>query len=239
MRIPRTGQLILTSLFLVFYCLLTGSNPSVLRATIMAVVLLFGFILERDDDTLNSLGLSAVIILLLDPLTLFDVGFQLSYTGVLSIVVIYPRIYKLVDPWVNGKLAIGLCQMLCVSLAAWIGVLPLIGYYFQVITPVSVLANIPILPFVTALFMLGAGLIFVGLISPAMAGLFASCIKIVLYLLMIIVDVFSRMPLGCFFISEVKPYAIVIYYVLIAMFLAGLKSHEGVKEQPKNLHYLS
>ena len=239
LRVPRLGQIVVTIMFLLAYCLLTGANSSVIRATIMAVVMLGGLLLEKETDTLNSLGLSAIIILFLDPLSLFDIGFQLSFAGVFSIIYFYPRIYRFVEPWAKGRVRIFLWQALCVSLAAWIGVLPLIGYYFQVITPVSVLANIPIIPFVSILFMLGVVLIITGLILPAFAYLCASCIKVILFGLMSIVEVFSRVPFGFFYIREVTIQAMIIYYIVLGLVFFRLSYINGTNEADKNLHFLS
>jgi competence protein ComEC len=240
LRFSRRWQIILTIVFLIIYCLFTGSNPSVVRAVIMAVVMLGGLLLEKEADTLNSLGLSAIIILVLDPLSLFDIGFQLSFGGVFSIIYFYPKIYRLVEPWAKGRIRIFLWQALCVSLAAWLGVLPLIGYYFQVITPVSIFANIPIIPFVSILFMLGVILILTGLFLPTFAYLCAACIKVVLFGLMMIVEVFSRTPFGFFYIREVTIQAIIIYYVVLGIvFLRLSYITTTTNEADKHLHYLS
>ena len=239
LRVPRRAQIFLTCLILIVYCLLTGANPSVVRATVMAVVMLGGLLLEQETDTLNSLGLSAVIILLLDPFSLFDIGFQLSFMGVFSIIYFYPKIYRIVAGLAQNKVTTVLVQSLCVSLAAWIGVLPLIGYYFQIITPGSILANIPIIPFVSALFMLGCGLIMVGLLCPPLAFLFAACIKVVLFMLMMIVDVFSKLPGGYFYVTEVNVYVILIYYVVIGLIFSRLACFTHDVQAGKNLHFLS
>jgi competence protein ComEC len=170
---------------------------------------------------------------------LFDIGFQLSFAGVFSIIYFYPKIYRLVEPWAKGRVGIFLWQALCVSLAAWIGVLPLIGYYFQVITPVSIFANIPIIPFVSILFMLGVVLIIAGLVFPALAYLCASCIKVVLFGLMSVVDVFSRVPFGFFYIREVTIHAMIIYYIVLGLIFFRLSYINNTNEADKHLHYLS
>lgn len=239
LRVPRLPQIFLTSLILIGYCFLTGANPSVVRATVMAVLMLWAFLFERRTDTLNSLGLSALIILLFDPLCLFDIGFQLSFIGVFSIIYLYPKIYRHVEHWARGRIAMLLLQSLCISIAAWIGVLPLIGYYFQIVTPGSILANIPIIPFVSALFMLGCGLIITGMLSPGAAFLFAACIKVVLFLLMGIVEVFSRLPMGYVYIAQVNLSFIIAYYIIIGSLFCFLPCFSSDRRAGENLHFLS
>ena len=87
--IPRGGQYILNMLFLIFYAFLTGGQPPVVRATIMAVVFLASFLMERESEPVNTLSLAALILLFMNPLNLFDVGFQLSFISVLSIILFY------------------------------------------------------------------------------------------------------------------------------------------------------
>lgn len=239
LRIPRPWQILGTSLILIGYCLLTGANPSVVRATVMAVLMLWAFLFERQADTLNSLGLSALVILLFDPLSLLDIGFQLSFTGVFSIIYLYPKIYCHAERWARGRVRTLLLQSLCISIAAWIGVLPLIGYYFQIVTPGSILANIPIIPFVSALFMLGCGLIIAGLLCPAAAFMFAACIKVVLFALMMIVDLFSRLPLGYVYIKEMDVGVIVAYYIVIGAVFCFLPCFSAGRQASGNLHFLS
>lgn len=239
LRVPRRPQIFLTSLVLIAYCLLTGANPSVIRATIMAVVMLWGLLFEEQTDTLNSLGFSAIVILLLDPQSLFDIGFQLSFAGVFSIIYLYPKIYGLVGRWAKDKMTTMLMQALCVSLAAWIGVLPLIAYYFQIVTPSSILANIPIIPFVSALFMLGFGLIVTGLLCPSWAFLFAHCIKCVLFMLMVIVDVFSKIPGGYVYVPNIRIHVIVLYYAAMAILCFYLDRRIKTSVADQNLHFLS
>ena len=87
----RRGHYILTILILIVYAVLTGGQPPVVRATIMAVVFLAGFILEREPESINTLSCAALFILLVNPVNLFDVGFQLSFVSVLAIIVFYPK----------------------------------------------------------------------------------------------------------------------------------------------------
>lgn len=82
----RRGQLGIVIFLLISYAFLTGGRPSVIRATIMTVVFLASLIVEKEFDAFNTLCLAAAIILVINPLNLFDVGFQLSFTCVLSII---------------------------------------------------------------------------------------------------------------------------------------------------------
>lgn len=239
LRMPRKAQITLTCLLLTGYCAMTGANPSVVRATVMAVIMFAAFLFERRTDTLNSLGLAAVVILLFDPMALFDIGFQLSFAGVLSIVCLYPGIYRLIQREKTGRVMSIFLQTLSISTAAWVGVLPLVAYHFQIVTPVSIIANIPIIPFVSALFMLGVGLIVAGMVFPPAAFLFVSCIKLVLYALMMIVQFFSSWPLGCFHINEISWTGVAVYYLIVIVLLHCISRFGDLVHAHQNLHFLN
>ena len=88
---------VFTIIGLLFFLLITGSPPSVFRATIMAIILLLSGLSSRQYNAVNSLSLAALILLIIDPAELFMPGFQLSFSAVLSILLIYPVIKREVD----------------------------------------------------------------------------------------------------------------------------------------------
>ena len=92
LRTPRKLQYGVTILTLIFYCILTGARLPVVRATTMAAILLFGYLLERDVNIYNSLAIAALLILGLNPAQIFDASFQLSFLSVLAIVWLTPKI---------------------------------------------------------------------------------------------------------------------------------------------------
>lgn len=85
---------VLTTGFVIFYVLLTGASPSVVRAGIMAVVFLTSFVIERETYSINTLAFAAFLILWLDPQNIFDVGFQLSFISVLAILLFIPVLWR-------------------------------------------------------------------------------------------------------------------------------------------------
>ena len=78
----RILSFIVGSIAMLFYSFMAGLSPSAIRAAIMIIVFMLSEVVGRENDSLNSLCLSAVILLLLNPLTLFSVSFQLSYAAV-------------------------------------------------------------------------------------------------------------------------------------------------------------
>ncbi len=152
----KTIKLILLILILWFYALIAGLSPSVVRATTMFTAISFGIFINRKTAILNTLALSAFILLLINPLFLFDVGFKMSYLAVLAIVLIQPIIANLWHP--KFKIGNYFWQLLSVSAAAQLGVVPLSLYYFHQFPGLFFLTNIVIIPFLGII--LGLGLLF-------------------------------------------------------------------------------
>ena len=146
-----------------FYTAATGWQASAIRSTLMMTVIIVGWSLRRPSDLLNSLAAAGFIILLWDPQQLFQAGFQLSFFVVLSIALLLPPIEDVrrrlleTDPllppelrprwrrWLDGPVHF-VTTSLATSIAAWLGSMPLIALYFHLFTPVSLLANLVIVP---------------------------------------------------------------------------------------------
>lgn len=145
------------------YTAVTGWQASAIRSAIMMSIIAFGWIVDRPSHLINSLFGAAVATLIWDPQQLFLPGFQLSFVVVGSIAVLAPRIqswdveHYLLDPWIPkssrspkavrvATVARWLLNLISVSLAAWLGALPIVAYYFNLVNPVSLLANLCVVP---------------------------------------------------------------------------------------------
>ena len=145
------------------FALLAGLSPSVVRAVSMFSFVAIGLQMNRRTSILNTLFASLFILLLLNPYYLFQVGFQLSYLAVFSIVILQPSLAKLYSP--KNKVSGSIWKLITVSLAAQIGVLPLSLYYFHQFPGLFLLSNIVVLPFMGLILGLGILLIALNLID--------------------------------------------------------------------------
>lgn len=157
----KNSKLILIILFLWIYAVIAGLSPSIIRATTMFTALSISLFSNRKTDVYNVLALSAFVLLLTKPQFLFDVGFQMSYLAVLAIVAIQPKLVALWHP--KYKIIRYFWQLLCVSTAAQIGVVPLSLYYFHQFPGLFFLTNLVVIPLLG--FILGFGLLLVFLAS--------------------------------------------------------------------------
>lgn len=201
MRFGRKARIILTAICLVIYCVVTGATNPVIRATVMGLVFLMAYFLKREPDIYNSLVSAALFILVINPRQLFDVGFQLSFISVLAIVCFYPKLKALVqlDAW-KIKILKFIAEGCLVSFSAWLGTLVIIALNFRIIAPVTVLANILIVPLATLITLCGFTLVLSGLIYPSLAQLFSLPTAALITLLLNINAALIKLPFAYFYV---------------------------------------
>lgn len=149
--IPHRGwQTVLYALFISYYTLLTGGAPSILRAAFMAVAFMAARSLGRISRPLNTLGLASLIILLIAPHYLFDIGFQLSVASVAGILMLYGPLHERLVmrySWVaNNQFIRAIATTFIVSFAAQAFTLPIVLYHFGYVSLVGLLANLVVVP---------------------------------------------------------------------------------------------
>lgn len=116
-------------LLLAFYALVTGLAPSVQRATVMCIVFVIAECFGRKNNAMNTLAISALLILLFDPSALYDVGFQLSYAAMTGIFLFYEPILTIYSP--DNRVLKFVWQVTALSFAAQLATFPLSLYYFH------------------------------------------------------------------------------------------------------------
>ncbi|MFY0603143.1 MAG: ComEC family competence protein [Flavobacteriaceae bacterium] len=139
--------------FLWAFALIAGLSASVVRAVTMFTFVAIGSCFKMKNSVMYSLIGSIFVLLLIKPLFLFNVGFQLSYLAVFGIVWIQPKLYKIWKP--RYKIADKFWQLSTVSIAAQLGILPLSLYYFHQFPGLFIASNLVIIPFLGAILMGG------------------------------------------------------------------------------------
>ncbi|MBC7448092.1 MAG: ComEC family competence protein [Hymenobacteraceae bacterium] len=157
----RPGARVLTLLVVLSVCwgyaLITGLSASVLRAVVMASLVAVGKALGKRISLFNTLAVAALFLLWLDPQSLFDVGFQLSFLAVLSIALLQPRLARRWQPeaWLPRQVWAGVT----VALAAQVGTFPLTLYYFHQVPTQFLIANLVAVPWSNGLLYTSFGLL--------------------------------------------------------------------------------
>lgn len=140
-------------LIIVLFTILTGASASVIRASVMGLVLLFANGYGRLYDPRNSILLAGSVMVFINPLSLhFDVGFQLSFLAVLGLMYIYPILEK---RFIKIPKAGNLKETALMSLSAQLAVAPLLAYTFHSFSLVALPANLLVLPFMPYVMLLG------------------------------------------------------------------------------------
>lgn len=154
-RLPK-GRLLFVLLVVLciwFYALITGMSSSVLRAAVMFSFVIVGKELERENSVYQSIMVSAFILILIEPLIIFQVGFQLSYLAVLGIVFLQPKIYNLF--YTKYYLLDKVWQISSVSIAAQLATFPLGLYYFHQFPNFFMISNLIVIPLAFAILIMG------------------------------------------------------------------------------------
>lgn len=136
------------------YALFTGMSPSVCRSVIMATAVLMAFIYDRPRSSLNALCLAAILILVFSPMSLMNVGFQLSFAATLAIILFSPAMLPIFDRKMRGY---ALWAGVVTTLAATIGTFPLVAYHFHSVPVYFLVANIAVI--VVAPMMIAVGML--------------------------------------------------------------------------------
>ena len=139
------------------FAILTGLSPSVLRAATMFSFLEASSLTGSKKETLNALIASAFVLLLFDPLLIYQVGFQLSYAAVLAILWIQPWLSSLFT--IKNKVLRFLWNTITVTTAAQIGVLPLSLFYFHQFPGLFLVSNLVVLPVLGILLATGISVV--------------------------------------------------------------------------------
>lgn len=192
-RVQKIIKVVLLLILIWFYALLTGLSPSVLRSSVMITLFILATLLARYKDVYNTLAASAVLLLLFNPLLIFNVGFQLSYTAVLGILMFYQPIYNIV--YLKNKVADKMWSIVAVSAAAQLGTFPLAAHYFHFFPPYFWLTNIFIFPLSFAI--IGTGMAFM-IFSwvPVVSGVLGTVLSAFVYLLNYVVGLVKHLPLN-------------------------------------------
>jgi competence protein ComEC len=155
--------IIISSLWM--FSLLAGGAPSVLRSAVMFTCLALGEASSRKGSIYNTLALSAFVLLVWNPFWLWDVGFQLSYSAVLSIIIFFRPIYNWI--YCQNKILDWFWKLTAVTLAAQVLTLPIAVYHFHQFPVLFLLANFIAVPVSSAILIGEIGLVIGSLIPPA------------------------------------------------------------------------
>jgi len=174
---PRRATAIVAGLVLAAFAVVVGAQPSVLRATVMGLLLLVSVLIERESQVMNALALAGLILLAWRPGDLWEPGFQLSYTATAGIVYLSPPL----SAWLKERgWPAWLAVASAVSVGAQAGVTPIMLAHFNQLSLVGIAANLLVVPLAGAATTLGMLALSVELASAAAAALLFNALWVLL-----------------------------------------------------------
>jgi competence protein ComEC len=201
------------------YAALGGGGPAAIRAAIMGALLALAPALGRRYDVYSALALAALTMTALEPLLVYDTGFQLTVLATLGIPLLTPTFQR----WLLLPLArvpgAGLlhpvAELLAVTLAAQVATLPVLALTFGQVSLVAPLANLLAVPLLAPLLMLGAALAATTLWAPAVSLPLAFAIWPLLWLMDRVIEVCAGLPAAALVVTGAPQWGAWIYYVLL------------------------
>ncbi|MDB4583616.1 ComEC family competence protein [Draconibacterium sp.] len=215
----KIGKLffVLFSIFLLWtYAFITGLSPSVMRASTMFTIFVIGDNLNRRSNTYNSLAASALLLLLINPNNLFEVGFQLSYSAVFGIVFLQPKLSTFIS--INNKILRFFWSLLTVSIAAQISTFPLTIFYFNQFPSYFWITNLIVIPAVMILIPMGMMLLLFSNI-PIISGFISFFLQSLIKCIYGILQYIEQLPHSTYEISIRPTELILLLGILLSGFL--------------------
>lgn len=202
--------------FLILFILISGASASVCRATLMIILSICADIFFLKSDTFSNILTSAFILILLNPLVIYDVGFILSFGGTLGIVLLSKDFTKFFKKL--GKLN----ETLSVTCSAQLILAPIMMYYFNTFSILSIVTNIIVVPISGSITILGFAVFIISKISFPIAKLIANSLYVLATFTIWVANIFSKVPFSL--IRTITPNVLEIFlFYLVVFYFANLK----------------
>jgi competence protein ComEC len=212
----RKKAIVLALFLIIFYVLLVGAEPPVVRAGLMVGLAFTAQLLGKEGEVFRFLLLSALLMLIIQPLLLFDLSFQLSFAATAGLILLYP---KLKERWPAWPRFTFLTDGFLISLSAQIMTLPILLVNFGQLSWFSPLINTLVLPLIPILMVLGFILIIISFIITPLAQLLAWLISPLLFYFVKTVDFFGSFSWIAWEMEKINGWWALFYYLLLIFIL--------------------
>lgn len=208
---PRKLSAVITFLFLITFCILTGLSASVIRAALLASIIIIAKMLGRLSNGGLALIFAGCIMVVQNPLILVnDVGFQLSFLAMFGIIYLNPIFVRIMN-----KIPHMLSEIIASTISAQIFTFPILIESFSRISIISPIVNLLILPIVQYATIFGLVLAIVSLISFGLANIIGLALWFLLKYIIIVVEFFARFPFASINIENKFNYLVFLYYLIL------------------------
>ncbi|MCP4705396.1 MAG: ComEC/Rec2 family competence protein, partial [candidate division Zixibacteria bacterium] len=207
----------------IVFTLLSYNQPSVVRASIMATLVLLGKAFQRKIDLNNIIATTALIILLIKPTEFFDVGFQLSFTTAWGLIFLTPKITKLLEPIQSRRYYKFLIFPFIISLVAQIVALPMSAYYFHRLPMIAFVSNILIVPLVSIIVIGEVTILLATFLLPVFGSFVGSLVEPFLQLTIFLLQYFGSEKIAMVQAFQITSIQLVAYYVILILLVYSMR----------------
>lgn len=213
----RNFNNVLTIIIIILFMELTGNTASVIRSGIMAIMLILAKVFHRKSDVWTNMAISAVLALVYNPYTLFDIGFELSYGGVIGIVVFYDKVKDTLGKIIikmhkESKMLQYILEGTSVTISANLVIIPIMIYNFNTISFSFIVSNLLAGGLLGIIVILGFLLVFLSLMLGQTLSIFFYILNFLLKALTKIAEVCSKLPFSYIYVPTPKILGIFIFY---------------------------
>jgi len=213
-RLPRRPATVLLIFFLIFYATLVEGRASVLRAVIMTILFLAGKLLWRDVRLLNTVSLSAFVLLLWNPASLRDAGFQLTFAATLSLILFVPPLLRRLP-----RLPLRLSELFAVSLAAHLGVTPFLASAFHRVTFSGLVLNLAAVPLMSLIMAVGYIFLPLSVLHPALGLWLGAALDVLIKVFLFVARLWEEAPFLSYRLPAPPAWVTVLYVLLLLSLL--------------------
>lgn len=219
---------IVTILILLFFIILTGKTASVTRACFMSSYIILASLLHKKAHVLGSISISLLIILIINPYFILDIGLQLSYGGTIGIVLIYPILkkYKKKKEDKTGRIKKVLYKIkdkildtILITISANLVIFPIVLFHYNIMSFTFIISNLLISPIIGIIIILGFLSVFASYIVSPISKIMFFFLQILLSVLAQIAHFCAELPLSKVYFPTPKKYIIIIYYIFLIYFI--------------------
>ena len=203
--------------FLILFMLISGASASVCRATLMIILSICADIFFLKSDTFSNILTSAFILILLNPLVIYDVGFILSFGGTLGIVLLSKDFTKFFKKL--GKLN----ETLSVTCSVQLILAPIMMYYFNTFSILSIVTNIIVVPISGSITILGFAVFIISKISFPIAKLIANSLYVLATFTIWVANIFSKIPFSLIRTITPNVFEIFLFYFVVFYFANSMR----------------
>ena len=244
MKFNKKISKIITIFILLFFIILTGKTASVTRACFMSSYIILASLFHKKAHVLASISISLLIILIINPYLILDIGLQLSYGGTIGIVLIYPILKKLKKKKedknskfkkIIHKVKEKILDIILITISANLVIFPIVLFHYNTISFTFIISNLLISPIIGIIIILGFISVFASYIISPISKVMFLILQTFLNLLIKIAHFCAELPFSKVYFPTPKIYVIIIYYVFLIFIILARNKIIVVKKINKKI----